>query len=57
METPTHVTYHFENGAKQICIINEKVLCNVKGRQRSYNELFDIFATTAHDLGAVKFEL
>lgn len=51
------VTYYFENGAKQICAINDKVIYNMKGRLRSKQELFDIFSTTAHDIGAVKFEL
>lgn len=57
MEIPTHVTYHFENGAKQICKINDKVIYNVRGRLRSKSELLELFADTAHDLGAVKFEL
>jgi hypothetical protein len=57
MDIPNTVTYHFENGAKQICSINDKVIYNVKGRLRSRNELYDIFATTAHDLGAIKFEI
>jgi hypothetical protein len=57
MDVPTTVTYHFENGAKQICAINDKVIYNVKGRLRNRNELLDIFTTTAHDLGAIKFEL
>lgn len=57
MEIPTTVTYYFENGAKQVCNISERVIYNVKGRLRSESELNDIFATTAHDLGAIEFKL
>lgn len=57
MEIPTHVTYHFENGAKQIWKLNDQVLYNSRGRMKSRDELFNLFADTAHDIGAVKFEL
>lgn len=57
MDRPTHVTYYYENGAVQICNLNNYILYNIKGRMRSKAELFNIFADTAHDLGAVRFEM
>jgi len=57
MDVPTTVTYHFADGTKQICAINDFVIYHTKGRLKSMAELEQIFATTAHDIGAIKFEL
>ena len=57
MDTPNIVTYYFENGAKQICNINDYILYNMKGKLRSRSELNEIFASIAHDIGAVNFEI
>ena len=57
MDIPTHVTYYFENGAKQVWSINNYVMYNIRGRMKSRAELNGIFSDTAHDIGAVGFEL
>jgi hypothetical protein len=53
----TTVTYHFEDGTKQVSQINKAVLRDEKGRLRSQEQIMKVFDDTAHDLGAIKFEL
>ena len=57
MEAGQIVVYNFASGAKQVATIGHKTLFNEKGRRRTQGELHSIFATTAHDLGAISFEL
>ena len=57
MEKLTTVTYHFEDGTKQVSQINNKILFDEKGRKRSESQIIKIFEDTCHDLGAVKFEI
>ena len=51
------VTYHFEDGTKQVSSINNAVLFNEKGRRRSQKEINQVFEDTMWDLGAIKFEI
>lgn len=53
----TTVTYHFENGSKQVSSINNAILKDEKGRTRSEQQIMKVFADTCHDLGAIKFEV
>lgn len=53
----TTVTYIFADGTKQVCQINNAIKYNEKGRLRSPLEIIKVFETTAHDLGAISFEL
>mgnify|MGYP003504966387 FL=1 len=53
----TTVTYHFEDGGKQVSSINNAVLKDEKGRTRSEQQIMKVFEDTAHDLGAIKFEV
>lgn len=53
----TTVTYHFEDVSKQVSSINNAIYTDEKGRTRSEEQIIKIFETTAHDLGAIKFEL
>lgn len=57
MEKLTTVTYHFEDGTKQVNQINNKILFDEKGRKRSESQIIKVFEDTCHDLGAVKFEI
>lgn len=57
MNIPTTVTYIFEGDSKQVSAIGEKALLNEKGRLKSEAEMHHMFATTAHDLGAISYEL
>ena len=51
------VTYHFKDGTRQVSEISKNVFINEKGRQRELHEVVKIFETTAHDLGAISYEL
>lgn len=53
----TTVTYHFEDGTKQVSRINKEVLRDEKGKLRSEEQIMKVFNDTAHDLGAIKFEV
>ena len=53
----TTVTYYFEDGGKQVSSINNAVLKDEKGRTRSEQQIMKVFEDTAHDLGAIKFEV
>lgn len=53
----TTVTYHFEDGTKQVSRINKEVLRDEKGRFRSEQQIMKVFEDIAHDLGAIKFEV
>lgn len=53
----TTVTYHFENGSKQVSSIGNAVLFDEKHRKRSKEQIMKVFEDTAHDLGAIKFEV
>jgi hypothetical protein len=57
MEELTTVTYHFEDGGKQVSSINNAILRDDKGRLRSEQQIMKVFEDTAHDLGAIKFEV
>ena len=57
MSELTTVTYHFEDGGKQVSSINNAVLKDEKGRLRSEEQIMKVFEDTAHDLGAIKFEV
>ena len=57
MEDGQIVVYHFADGTKQIVTIGRQTLFDQKGRRRTQGEIHSIFSTTAHDLGAVSFEL
>lgn len=53
----TTVTYHFEDGTKQVSQINNKVLFDEKGRKRSKVQIIKVFEDTMWDLKAIKFEI
>ena len=53
----TTVTYHFEDGGKQVSSINNAVLKDEKGRLRSEEQIMKVFEDTMWDLGATKFEV
>lgn len=53
----TTVTYHFEDGGKQVCNIGNAILRDEKGKLRSEQQIMKVFEDTTHDLGATKFEL
>ena len=57
MKELTTVTYHFEDGGKQVSSINKAVLKDEKGRTRSQEQIMKVFEDTCHDLGAIKFEV
>jgi hypothetical protein len=57
MEGLTTVTYHFEDGGKQVSSINNAILRDDKGRLRSEQQIMKVFEDTCHDLGAIKFEV
>jgi hypothetical protein len=57
MDNYSTVTYHFEDGTKQVSSVGNAVLFNDKGRKRSNEEIQKVFETTAHDLGATSFEV
>lgn len=50
------VTYHFENGSKQVGNIGNAVLFDEKKRKRSKEQIEKVFADTMWDLGAIKYE-
>lgn len=56
MEELNTVTYHFENGSKQVCNIGNAVLLDEKGRKRSKEQIEKVFADTMWDLRAQSFE-
>lgn len=49
------VTYHFEDGTKQVQNINKKLFTNEKGRTRDLTDVANIISSAAHDLGAISF--
>lgn len=55
MKDYSTVTYHFEDGTKQVCQINSKILVDEKGRKRSESQILNVFETTAWDLGATSY--
>lgn len=57
MDKLTTVTYHFEDGTKQVSSINNAILKDEKGRTRSEEQIMKVFETTMWDLGAIKFEV
>lgn len=57
MDKLTTVTYHFEDGGKQVSSINNAILRDDKGRLRSEQQIMKVFEDTCHDLGAIKFEV
>jgi hypothetical protein len=52
-----HVTYIYENGVKQRQPINKSTFYNDKKRDKNLDDVLEVFEDTAHDLGAVSFEL
>lgn len=50
------VTYSFEDGTKQVSNINPTVFLDDKGRNLNLNSVMEKFSSSAHDLGAIKFE-
>ncbi len=57
MDKLTTVTYHFEDGGKQVSSINNAILKDDKGRLRSEQQIMKVFEDTCHDLCAIKFEI
>lgn len=57
MDKLTTVTYYFEDGTKQVSSINNAIYKDEKGRTRSEEQIMKVFEDTAHDLGAIKFEV
>lgn len=57
MDKLSTVTYHFEDGTKQVSQINDKVLFDEKGRKRSKEQIIKVFKDTMWDLKAIKFEI
>ena len=53
----TTVTYHFEDGGKQLSSINNAILKDEKGRLRSEQQIMKVLEDTMWDLGAIKFEV
>lgn len=52
------VTYHFENGAKQVASINPIIFKDERsGKDKSLESVAEIFKSTAHDIGAKSFVL
>lgn len=51
------ITYHFENGSKQVSGINKELFVNEKGRQRSAENVLEVIDSIAWDLKAESFEL
>lgn len=52
------ISYIFENGTKQVANINPQIFVDERsGRDKSLNDIMNIFNTTAHDLGAKSFEI
>lgn len=49
------VTYHFEDGTKQVQNINKKLFTNEKGRTRDLTDVVNIINGISHDLGAISF--
>ena len=49
------VTYHFEDGTKQVCQISNKILFDEKGKKRSESQILNVFETTMWDLGATSY--
>lgn len=49
------VTYHFENGSKQVSNIGNAVLFDEKKRKRSKEQIDKIFSDTCHDIGAISY--
>lgn len=56
MDNLSTVTYHFEDGTKQVSQINKQIYYDEKGRKRSIEQIEKVFTDTAHDLGAIKVE-
>lgn len=52
-----NVTYIYENGVKQRQPINQAVFYNEKRKEKSPDEVLNVFSSTMSDLGAVSFEL
>lgn len=52
-----NVIYMYENGAKQRQPINQSVFYNEKRKEKSLDEVLNVFSSTMSDLGAVSFEL
>ncbi len=57
MDKLTTVTYYFEDDTKQVSSINNAVYKDEKGRTRSEEQIMKVFEDTAHDLGAIRFEV
>lgn len=57
MDKLTTVTYYFEDGTKQVSSVNNAIYKDEKGRTRSEEQIMKVFEDTAHDLGAIKFEV
>lgn len=57
IENLTTVTYNFTDGTKVVQPISKDVLFGYKGKKRSFNEILDIFQTTAYDKKATSFTL
>jgi len=52
-----NVTYMYENGTKQRQPINQSIFYNEKRKEKSPDEVLNIFSSTMNDLGAISFEL
>ena len=52
------ITYHFENGEKQVSQINKEVFINEKTKKdRRLEEVLQVFEDTRHDLRAAAFTI
>jgi hypothetical protein len=51
------ITYHFENGSKQVTNINSQLFTNEKGRRRDLTDVVNTINCNMHDLGATSFTI
>lgn len=50
------IAYVFENGAKLVQNINKRIFIDEKGKNRTTDDIVNIFKSIGHDLGAVSIE-
>lgn len=51
------VTFHFEDGTKQVQNINSSIFYDEKGRQQDLDKVVQTFKDISHDLGAKYFTI
>lgn len=51
------ITYSFADGTKQVQPVNKEVYFAERGRKRSFNEILEVFKSTASDKKAISFTI